>query len=65
MPLEVSCKPFCIMDVPTATATRSEACIFFSRSNSRFMAWTPTQGEDVFLRIFCVYVVIFIKRPCD
>jgi hypothetical protein len=38
-------------------AARSETCTVFARSNSGIMGSNPTQGVDVYVRLFCVYVI--------
>jgi hypothetical protein len=41
-------------------ATRSKARNVFARSNTGIVDSNPTQGMDVFVRLFCVCVVLFV-----
>jgi hypothetical protein len=45
---------------PITVAARSKAYIFFSRSNSGIVDSSPTQGMDVSLLLFCLYVVLCV-----
>jgi hypothetical protein len=41
-------------------AARSEAWIAFARSNVEIVVSNPIQGMDVFMRLFCVCVVLCV-----
>jgi hypothetical protein len=41
-------------------ATQSEAWTVFTRSNTEIVASNPTGGMDVCVRLFCIYVVLFV-----
>jgi hypothetical protein len=41
-----------------AVAVQSEAWNIFAHSNTGTVGSNPTQGMDVSLRLFCVYVVL-------
>jgi hypothetical protein len=45
---------------PIAVAGRSRACTVLARSNAGIMCSNPTQGMDVYVRLFCVYAVLYI-----
>jgi hypothetical protein len=43
--------------MPVAVTVRSKAWTVFAHSNTGIMGSNPTQDVDVFLRLFCVYVL--------
>jgi hypothetical protein len=47
---------------PITVATRSKAWTVFARSNAGIMGSNPTQSMDVFVRLFCISVVLFVGR---
>jgi hypothetical protein len=46
------------LDSSTAMVARCDAGTVFTRSNTGIVASYPTQGADVSMRVFCVYVVL-------
>jgi hypothetical protein len=44
--------------VPITVAARSKEWTVFARSNTAIVGSNPTQGMDIYLRIFCVCVVV-------
>jgi hypothetical protein len=56
---------FIINNLPIPVAVRSKAWTVFARLNTGIVGLNPTEGMDVCLRLFCVYVVLCRYRPCD
>jgi hypothetical protein len=52
--------PYTRMTAPITVAARSKAWSVFARSNAGIMGSNPTQGIDVYVRLFCVYVVLCV-----
>jgi hypothetical protein len=47
---------------PITVAARSKAWTVFSISNTGIVGSNPTQGMDVCLRLFCLYVVLCVGK---
>jgi hypothetical protein len=47
---------------PITVAARSKAWIVFTRSNTGIMGSNPTRGMDIWVRLFCVYVLLCVGR---
>jgi hypothetical protein len=45
---------------PITVATRSETWIVFARSNTGVVGSNPIQGIDIYVRLFCVCVVLCV-----
>jgi hypothetical protein len=45
---------------PITVAMRHKALTVFARSNAGMVSSNPTQGMDVCVRLFCVFVVLCI-----
>jgi hypothetical protein len=48
--------------MPITEAARSEAWTVFTRSNACIVGSNPTQGKNVWVRLFCVCVDLCIGR---
>jgi hypothetical protein len=46
-------------------AARSKGGNVFYRSNTGIVGSNPTRGIDVYLHLFCVFIVLYGQRPCD
>jgi hypothetical protein len=52
----------CVIIEPITVASRSKAWTIFARSNAGIVGSNPTQGMDVCVSLFCVYVVLCAGR---
>jgi hypothetical protein len=46
--------------MPIRAAARSKAWTLFARSNAGIVGSNPSQGMDVYVRLFCVSVVLCV-----